>query len=242
MKMFPDGAGFAALIIIIICVAAIIISAIKHYKKAIAVSLAVMLLAGGYWAYGVFTLYKHPNLSQRENLVASGIMYEKFYYYAKGFDSAEDFADDLLPEAKTADKISGVNENTVKNNIKYKVLNTENSNIEITIHYFESAEEAKKAYLDDLEQQKSIIPRGPGSNYYSSSNISYAISSIAYDTIEFMFPFSNSDDARLIVCLCLGDSYVLISEKATDIDQITLPDIINEKCEGCSERLGPIFM
>lgn len=241
MNMFPDGAGFAALIIIILCVAAIIISAIKHYKKAIAVSLVVMLLAGGYLAYGSFTLYRHPYLSQKETLIASGIMYEKFYYYAKGFDSAKECADDLLPEAKTAEKTSGVNESSVKNNIEYKVLNSENSAIEITIHSFESAAEAKKAYLDDLEQKKSIIPQGPGSSHYSSGSISYAISSIAYDTIEFMFPFSNSGEARLIVCLCLGDSYVFISEKATDFDQITLPDIINEKCEGCSERLGPIL-
>lgn len=241
MNMFPDGAGFAALIIIILCVAAIIISAIKHYKKAIAVSLVVMLLAGGYLAYGSFTLYRHPYLAQGERLFASGIMYEKFYYYAKGFDSAEECADDLLPEAKTADKISGVNESTVKNNIKYKVLNTENSNIEITIHSFESAEEAKKAYLDDLEQQKSIIPRGPGSNYYSSGSISYAISSIAYDGVKFLLPFEDRDGAYLTVALYLGDSYVFISEKATDFDQITLSNIINEKCEGISERLGPIL-
>lgn len=241
MNMFPDGAGFAALIIIILCVAAIIISAIKHYKKAIAVSLAVMLLAGGYLAYGSFTLYRHPYLDQGERLFASGIMYEKFYYYAKGFDSAEECADALLPEAKTADKISGVNESTVKNNIKYKVLNTENSNIEITIHSFESAEEAKKAYLDDLEQKKSIIHRGPGSNYYSSGNISYAISSIAYDGVKFLLPFEDSDGAYLTVALYLGDSYVFISEKATDFDQITLSNIINEKCEGISERLGPIL-
>lgn len=242
MKMFPDGAGFAALVFLIISVIIIIISAVKHYKKAMVISLAVMLIAGGYLAYGGFTLYRHPYIDQGERLFASGIMYEKFYYYAKEFDSAEDFADDLLPEAKTADKISGVNENTVKNNIKYKVLNTENSNIEITIHSFESAEEAKKAYLDDLEQQKSIIPRGPGSNNYSSGSISYAISSIAYDGVKFLLPFEDSDGARLMVCLYLGDSYVFISEKATDFDQITLPDIINEKCEGCSERLGPIFM
>lgn len=241
MNMFPDGAGFAALIIIILCVAAIIISAIKHYKKAIAVSLAVMLLAGGYLAYGSFTLYRHPYLDQGERLFASGIMYEKFYYYAKGFDSAEECADDLLPEAKTAEKTSGVNESSVKNNIEYKVLNTENSNIEITIHSFESAEEAKKAYLDDLEQQKSIIPRGPGSNYYSSGSISYAISSIAYDGVKFLLPFEDSDGAYLTVALYLGDSYVFISEKATDFDQITLSNIINEKCEGISERLGPIL-
>lgn len=241
MNMFPDGAGFAALIIIILCVAAIIISAIKHYKKAIAVSLAVMLLAGGYLAYGSFTLYRHPYLDQGERLFASGIMYEKFYYYAKGFDSAEECADDLLPEAKTAEKTSGVNESSVKNNIEYKVLNTENSNIEITIHSFESAEEAKKAYLDYLEQQKSIIPRGPGSNYYSSGSISYAISSIAYDGVKFLLPFEDSDGAYLTVALYLGDSYVFISEKATDFDQITLSNIINEKCEGISERLGPIL-
>lgn len=241
MNMFPDGAGFAALIIIILCVAAIIIFAIKHYKKAIAVSLAVMLLAGGYLAYGSFTLYRHPYLAQGERLFASGIMYEKFYYYAKGFDSAEECADDLLPEAKIAEKTSGVNESSVKNNIKYKVLNTENSNIEITIHSFESAEEAKKAYLDALEQQKSIIPRGPGSNYYSSGSISYAISSIAYDGVKFLLPFEDSDGAYLTVALYLGDSYVFISEKATDFDQITLSNIINEKCEGISERLGPIL-
>lgn len=239
MKMFPDGAGFAALVFLIISVIIIIISAVKHYKKAMVVSLVVMFIAGGYLAYGGFTLYRHPYLEQGKSLFTSGIVKENFYYYAKKFDSAEDFADDLLPEAETADKISGVNESPVKNNIKYKVLNTENSNIEITIHSFESAEEAKKAYLDDLEKQKSIIPQGPGYKYSLSDNISYVISSIAYDGVRFLLPFEDSDGARLMVCLYLGDSYVFISEKATDFDQITLPDIINEKCEGCSERLGP---
>lgn len=241
MKMFPDGAGFAALVFLIISVIIIIISAVKHYKKAMVVSLVVMFIAGGYLAYGGFTLYRHPYLEQGKSLFVSGIVKENFYYYASGFDSAKECADDLLPEAKTADKPSVVNESSVKNNIEYKVLNTENSNIEITIYSFESAEEAKKAYLDDLEQQKSIIPRGPGSNYYSSGNISYVISSIAYDGVKFLLPFEDSDGARLMVCLYLGDSYVFISEKATNFDQITLPDIINEKCEGCSERLGPIL-
>lgn len=241
MKMFPDGAGFAALIFLIISVIIIIISAVKHYKKAVAVSLVVMLISGGYLAYGVFTLYCHPYLAQGEALFASGIMKENFYYYAKNFDSAKDFADDLLPEAKAADKSSVVNESPDKNNIEYKVLNTENSTIEITTHSFESAEEAKEAYLDDLEQQKSIIPQGPGSNYCLSDNISYVISSIAYDGVKFLLPFKDSDGARLMVCLYLGDSYVFISEKAEDFDKITLPDIINEKSEGCSERLGPIL-
>lgn len=241
MKMFPDGAGFTALVFLIISVVIIIISVVKHYKKAIAVSLVLMLISGGYLAYGVFTLYRHPYLAQGETLFASGITYEKFYHYANGFDSAEECANDLLPEAKAADKSSAVNENPAKNNIEYKVVNTENSTIEITIHSFESAEEAKKAYLDDLEQQKSIIPQGPGSNYYSSGNISYVISSIAYDGVKFLLPFKDSDGAHLIVCLYIGDRYVFISEKAKDFDNITLPDIINEKSEGCSERFGPIL-
>lgn len=241
MKIFPDGAGFAALVFLIIFVVIIIISAVKHYKKAVAVSLVLMFISGGYLAYGVFTLYRNPYLAQGETLFASGITYEKFYHYAKDFDSAKDFADDLLPEAKAADKSSVVNESPAKNNIEYKVVNTENSAIEITVRSFESAEEAKKAYLDDLEQKKSIIPKGPGSNYYSSGNISYVISSITYDGVKFLLPFKDSDGASLMVCLYRGDSYVFISEKAKDFDKITLPDIINGKCDGYSERLWPVL-
>lgn len=229
MKMFPDGAGMVALVILVIAVIITIISIVRRSKKMIAVFLAVMLIAGGYFFYGFSTLFRQPYFSQGEALFASEINTEKFYFYAYGFDSAQAVADALMPDAKVENRTITELNNSVKDNTEHRILNTENSRIDIIIHSFANSEEAKRAYSNELEQQKAQIPEGPGFNRCSGGRIAYVVSSIAYDGTEFLFPFADRSGAYLAVCLYLEDSYVFITEKAEEFDQIALPDIINEK-------------